>query len=502
FERRGAAEVVALDWEPFMDTPLAEPSAGVEGDPGAFAIAREILGASVKRIHGRPGDRDVDSLGSFDLIIATDLVGRVRNPQLMLEHLARLCSGTLFLVERIDPLLERYGVLCLAEFTGSHRFKGRWWLPNTNMLKTMALVAGLDPVDEVGRFEMWTAGEGITHHVVLRGHANSRPALKTFMLALGGEGRVVESAPAQATAERAVRLGSVELKVELPRGLADRVGPARRLWKRPAKQDTPPHPNPTGSSVNEHPDAGPTTARAQELRRRMEGIDWYHTIELGDGVITPGFVDHRAQVSSYRLPASLSGQRCLDVATFDGFWAFEMERRGAAEVVAIDVANGIDCDIPTFLLDEVSSWGDSPMGRGFRVAHEILGSRVRHEICNVYDLTPERFGQFDLIFLSDLLLHLRDPQLALERIASVCRGTAIVGDVYNAMLECVPNRNLTQYVLWLPGGYTWWQPSSSTLRQMMKVAGFHEVIEVGRLTLQTQGGPCAKVIYHGSVRGE
>jgi len=38
-----------------------------------------------------------------------------------------------------------------------------------------------------------------------------------------------------------------------------------------------------------------------------------------------------------RLPwPDLRGARCLDIGTADGFWAFEMERRGAADVLATD----------------------------------------------------------------------------------------------------------------------------------------------------------------------
>src|SRR3954454_5758740 len=64
---------------------------------------------------------------------------------------------------------------------------------------------------------------------------------------------------------------------------------------------------------------------------------WYHTIELEPGVVTPGYFDTRQAARVVPMAASLAGLRCLDVGTYDGFWAFEMERRGAAEVVAIDV---------------------------------------------------------------------------------------------------------------------------------------------------------------------
>ena len=73
---------------------------------------------------------------------------------------------------------------------------------------------------------------------------------------------------------------------------------------------------------------------------------WYHTLDLGDGVVTEGFFDHRPVLERYPIPADLTGMRCLDVGTMDGFWAFEMERRGAAEVIAIDLDDPEALDWP------------------------------------------------------------------------------------------------------------------------------------------------------------
>src|SRR5882762_10640795 len=62
---------------------------------------------------------------------------------------------------------------------------------------------------------------------------------------------------------------------------------------------------------------------------------WYHTVELTPDVTTPGWIDLRDIVDRVGFPARLDGVRALDVGTADGFWAFELERRGAS-VVAID----------------------------------------------------------------------------------------------------------------------------------------------------------------------
>ena len=246
----------------------------------------------------------------------------------------------------------------------------------------------------------------------------------------------------------------------------------------------------------------PPTPEADAVMDRIKGIEWYHTIELPHGVVTRGFTDHRFQVPMYGLPASLAGKRVLDVATNDGFWAFEMERRGA-DVVAIDIGSWADFDIPRAFRAQASAAGVEAQktGAGFLAAHELLNSKVERHIQSVYTLTPERFGLFDVVFLSDLLLHLRDPQLALENLCSVVKpgGYAIIADVYQPQLDHFTPANVTQFGGF--GEYVWWRPSVSTLTAMMGLAGFDEVEELGRFVLQaTSEEPIHKVILRGWVQ--
>src|ERR671936_2901049 len=84
----------------------------------------------------------------------------------------------------------------------------------------------------------------------------------------------------------------------------------------------------------------------EELRAHIAGREWYPTTELAPGVVTPGWFDTRKVVGRLPLPASLAGMRCLDISTFDGFWAFEMERRGAEETIAIDLLDPLAHDWP------------------------------------------------------------------------------------------------------------------------------------------------------------
>ena len=112
------------------------------------------------------------------------------------------------------------------------------------------------------------------------------------------------------------------------------------------------------------------------VQRRVAELDWWHTIEVAPGVLTPGGWDLRSTAERLPWPPSLVGKRCLDVGTMDGFWAFELERRGAREVVASDVldADGLDHSV-----------ADRLSGRRFRrsseqnfaVAAELIGSGPR-----------------------------------------------------------------------------------------------------------------------------
>src|SRR5579884_3015291 len=100
---------------------------------------------------------------------------------------------------------------------------------------------------------------------------------------------------------------------------------------------------------------------------------WYHTLELAPGVLTEGWFDLRPFVSRYGLPEDMKGLRALDVGTWDGFWAFEMERRGA-QVVALDLDDEHALDWPP--RRRPREFDTEPRGRGFALAKSILGSRV------------------------------------------------------------------------------------------------------------------------------
>src|ERR671922_1206677 len=168
---------------------------------------------------------------------------------------------------------------------------------------------------------------------------------------------------------------------------------------------------------------------------RVNQLGWYHTLELAPGVVTEGIFDLRPVVDRYGIPDSLEGQRALDVGTWDGFWAFEMERRGA-QVVALDLDDEADLDWPPRRRPE--SFPKSPRGEGFQLAKELLSSSVERVSLSIYQATPEELGSFDLVFCGSVLIHLRDQLLALERIAGLCTGTFVSAEEYDRRSGLVP----------------------------------------------------------------
>jgi tRNA (mo5U34)-methyltransferase len=222
----------------------------------------------------------------------------------------------------------------------------------------------------------------------------------------------------------------------------------------------------------------------EELRTQVAGRQWYHTLELAPGVVTPGWFDTRAVAAKLPLPKSLEGMRCLDVGTFDGFWAFEMERRGASEVVATDLLDPHEWDWPAGSSEEVvAEIGQRKRGgEGFRLAREALGSRAELLERSVYELDPDELGRFDFVYVGSLLLHLRDPVGALERVRAILRGSLLLVDVYDPLLSFVFRRRPLA-TLDGRGRPWWWQSNAACLVRMVEAAGLEPVEAPARVRM-------------------
>lgn len=200
---------------------------------------------------------------------------------------------------------------------------------------------------------------------------------------------------------------------------------------------------------------------------------WYHTLDLGDGCVTPGMFDHRGTEDRHGLPRYLTGKRCLDVGTMDGFWAFAMEGRGAMAVVALDIEDPEQLDWPASLRTRIAKTIDETKAARFELARRRLGSSVERRLCSVYHLDPAELGLFDFVFCGDMLVHLKDPPTAMERLRSVCRGTVLVT---NPVKEQFPYRNRPLAQFDGVNEFEWWLPNRAALERLVRAAGFSRVV--------------------------
>jgi tRNA (mo5U34)-methyltransferase len=210
----------------------------------------------------------------------------------------------------------------------------------------------------------------------------------------------------------------------------------------------------------------------------VDRLSWYHTMDLPGGITTAGRYDHRKIVGNLPWP-HLEGSRCLDVGGRDGFFAFEMERRGAAEVVSLDIESPTDIDFPAFrpnsgLVQQDLANGD----RAFHCARAALQSHVQRHTLSVYKLNPDRIGTFDFAVLGTLLLHLRDPVGALAALRGVLNGPLLVNEPVNPTLDLFRRRPVAE-ALMFDGLPFWWLANPQGLAQLLRAAGF-EVITASR----------------------
>lgn len=151
---------------------------------------------------------------------------------------------------------------------------------------------------------------------------------------------------------------------------------------------------------------------------------WYHKIDLGNGIITPGWAPLNS--SFYRIPENLSGKRVLDVGSWDGYWAFEALKRGAKEVVAVD-------NFSDYLGKLQSS--DRKEWETFDFCKKIFG--YNDEQCKRYNMDVmdiDKLGEFDVVFFFGTFYHLKHPFYVLEKLSKICKEelyieTAICDDL-------------------------------------------------------------------------
>lgn len=207
-------------------------------------------------------------------------------------------------------------------------------------------------------------------------------------------------------------------------------------------------------------------SRLSDIRERAKQIDWWHGgIDLGGGVITQGRTTPALSLLPHiALPNDLTGKSVLDVGTFDGFLAFECERRGARRVVAVD----------SF------AW-EKPNGRdGFNLAHECRKSKVEPVHCDVLNMNPSDLGTFDIVLFLGVIYHMRHPLLALEKVAALTNGLLIVESYIDSIHPSAPAMRFFPKNELNDDFTNWWGPNESAIIAMLNDVGFSTAAVVGR----------------------
>jgi tRNA (mo5U34)-methyltransferase len=181
---------------------------------------------------------------------------------------------------------------------------------------------------------------------------------------------------------------------------------------------------------------------------------WHQRFDLAPGVPTPGVSPNDWLLAAFQVPADLRGKRVLDIGTTNGATAFELERRGADRVVAVDVL-----DIDWF---------------GFRALAELFDSKAEFVQCSLYELPETLDETFDLVVFWGVLYHLRHPLLGLDNVRRLAHDLVYletaVSDFRDDPTDAIARFHRLDE---LADDFTnWWSPTTAALVAWCQSAGF------------------------------
>jgi SAM-dependent methyltransferase len=212
----------------------------------------------------------------------------------------------------------------------------------------------------------------------------------------------------------------------------------------------------------------------------LSDCDFYHTIDLPELGTIDGQWDLRPGIAYYFGNAVFKGKRVLDVGCANGFLSFHLEKQGA-EVVSFDLDPAEDWDIVPFA--KMKDLKEKVAGRkieirrlnnAYDLCHKLLKSKAESIHGSVYKI-PSSIGTVDVTVFGSILLHLRDPFLALQSALRLTRETVVVTDAYCEDIPPSPS------LLFLPDPETlhpfetWWYVNPEWVKRALGVLGFGDI---------------------------
>jgi tRNA (mo5U34)-methyltransferase len=233
-----------------------------------------------------------------------------------------------------------------------------------------------------------------------------------------------------------------------------------------------------------------------EIESRVAKVPrWWHSIDLGQGVVTPGHktpAQLDSELRAMRLP-DLREKTVLDIGAWDGFFSFTAERLGAEKVTALDhFVWSMDLEEANRYYDDCKARGVAPEPyetlpffrpgelsgkRGFDTARELLGSKVEPIVADFMTADLKAIGTFDVVMFLGVLYHMKYPVEALERLATLTREVAII-ETEAIFLPGLEDRALCEFFEKAElncDATNWWAPNEKALVGMCMAAGFHHV---------------------------
>jgi tRNA (mo5U34)-methyltransferase len=242
-----------------------------------------------------------------------------------------------------------------------------------------------------------------------------------------------------------------------------------------------------------------TSSSSREILKAIsDSVDfWWHSIDLGQGVVTPGRKTApvlASELESLHMP-DLTGKSVLDIGTFDGYFAFAAEHKGAGRIVAFDhYVWSLDLPAHIEYIAECKRKGVTPLPneqtpewqpeklpgrRAYDAAHKALNSRVETVVGDYMLSDPEPHAAFDVVLYLGVLYHMPDPLASLKRVAHLTKkgGMAIV-ETHAALIPGYEHLELSEFYSagQMDGDTTnYWGPNMQALVGLCLAAGFTRV---------------------------
>jgi tRNA (mo5U34)-methyltransferase len=201
-----------------------------------------------------------------------------------------------------------------------------------------------------------------------------------------------------------------------------------------------------------------------ELLERVRALKWVHTIDLGNGIVTPGMWAPSPTILRALDSIDFRGKKVLDIGCWDGLWSFEAEKRGATTVIATDL--------------NTQRWPQDGH-LTFMLAREALRSKaIYRPDVSVYEaprVFPER--DFDVVLFCGIYYHLRDPLLALSRLRQAMKPGGIIvveGEVSLDRVRC--SAEFFYKGLHSNDPSNWWVPTIRCLHEWIE-SSYFDVVE-------------------------